>query len=1279
MATYEYNDKVKFVLPADYLFSREEDDEGNETCRIVTGEYEDDDGDTAYRFSCKVSEMTLEYETEADKLKPEELLDTIANAKENARYLKFPGTPHSMFLNMAVPLNFWGNIIKTFSLICSVCINEYHVINIVAAGTVDEEDPSENYEIYENMLTVARSIRVGGKKLPINGITAQLLSESLELTFEEDGESIDVSPTFNFINGDETTTYEYTPDGMKQIGEERFTRVTPDEKLYPHYNHLRFAGGLGFLGSAVVVNSTGTEYSFIPIESIGDDYDAGEEMKAVYSRVVAKNTGKYNLGKKAKELQKLFHVNETVFDMRHDRECELEEGLMHRAYMMSALRSFAWTLADYCNKHNSTPSEVDADVVRRIVDFVASEDWLNYDDKTYCKGLCSGSDLHVYFVPDGITQADRKKMLPGKEDLDRVKQMKEQFPTYNEILSEVHSLDELRKDLEYIYPAVKLLWDYLKKDRNYDEALLGNSADIVYAWCALALAAKEPFFSEDGPVNCFFSQPIDEETLQAKREVEEAEQAAKDAEEWIKQYGKYVQKNPVIDFNGSIFVFSGLAGHSVEKDHPTVSKVIAKGGQYRSKVSGLTNYLVVNPGYAGASKIVAVEEQLKKGKNIKVILLEDLEKALGISKANSDKPAEKHKGRAVGTRKVSSTAEYEPEKSVATKNVVLPEGVCLSDGGYVTINNDWSIKLPADWVYAADCENSCDKPFASMEYKEYKKYGNSSIAYGDNCFTVFRADEKTDAIASLASALGSAWSGKESYTVIDRSDLTVTVSYNDDEKTTYGQYVNVETAKCNYTIQYFYTDAKKTASQRHKEMEKVLKTIVPADEVLLKAASSDDSSLTPEEYLAIAEAQNAIRDLGDQFTEGKENIAKYGNYLEMQEKRKKEDEERKAKEKAAALAEGNSEKDAINMYIILTNEKKMNKLRRAQDKFYEIYEDDFPALSKAEVIKLRKDISAEMKDKTRCAYYEEKFRQYSVEDRFSVSTQNLKNVSEEPEMQVKADWAIENSKEWYEESEYAEVRRLMKNALDETRKDLDEQFNSIDSAWTKFSTGREFLQIVVSDSKSDKSDVQPSSSNFQFFIDSQLVEVKLASKGIFRMSTTVLNCFTWYWGVTVRDIWEAAMKNDVRDESDLVYDVESLAKQAMSQIRKEHPETKVSAASTSPKPTVKTNYTTNTSAVKPQTSANTTQYSTSVQPSQPAKKEGCYIATAVYGSYEAPEVMVLRQFRDEILQKTAMGRLFVKLYYRFSPYVAERLKKAKRINSFVKSVLDKWVERLNRK
>jgi DNA-directed RNA polymerase subunit RPC12/RpoP len=76
------------------------------------------------------------------------------------------------------------------------------------------------------------------------------------------------------------------------------------------------------------------------------------------------------------------------------------------------------------------------------------------------------------------------------------------------------------------------------------------------------------------------------------------------------------------------------------------------------------------------------------------------------------------------------------------------------------------------------------------------------------------------------------------------------------------------------------------------------------------------------------------------------------------------------------------------------------------------------------------------------------------------------------------------------------------------------------------------------------------------------------------------------------------------------------------------------------------------------------------------KSGGCYIATAVYGSYEAPEVMVLRKFRDEVLTKSLLGRVFIKTYYVLSPPVANWLKSAKRTNKIVKVLLDNLVNKL---
>lgn len=50
---------------------------------------------------------------------------------------------------------------------------------------------------------------------------------------------------------------------------------------------------------------------------------------------------------------------------------------------------------------------------------------------------------------------------------------------------------------------------------------------------------------------------------------------------------------------------------------------------------------------------------------------------------------------------------------------------------------------------------------------------------------------------------------------------------------------------------------------------------------------------------------------------------------------------------------------------------------------------------------------------------------------------------------------------------------------------------------------------------------------------------------------------------------------------------------------------------------------------------------------------GCFIATAAYGSYMAPEVQLLRDFRDSYLITNPAGRAFVNAYYALSPPLAD--------------------------
>ena len=54
----------------------------------------------------------------------------------------------------------------------------------------------------------------------------------------------------------------------------------------------------------------------------------------------------------------------------------------------------------------------------------------------------------------------------------------------------------------------------------------------------------------------------------------------------------------------------------------------------------------------------------------------------------------------------------------------------------------------------------------------------------------------------------------------------------------------------------------------------------------------------------------------------------------------------------------------------------------------------------------------------------------------------------------------------------------------------------------------------------------------------------------------------------------------------------------------------------------------------------------------PEATGACFIATACYGNYDALEVLVLRQFRDEQLLKSNMGSMLVRFYYFVSPPLA---------------------------
>ncbi len=70
----------------------------------------------------------------------------------------------------------------------------------------------------------------------------------------------------------------------------------------------------------------------------------------------------------------------------------------------------------------------------------------------------------------------------------------------------------------------------------------------------------------------------------------------------------------------------------------------------------------------------------------------------------------------------------------------------------------------------------------------------------------------------------------------------------------------------------------------------------------------------------------------------------------------------------------------------------------------------------------------------------------------------------------------------------------------------------------------------------------------------------------------------------------------------------------------------------------------------------------------------CFIATAAYGSADADDVMILREFRDRFLLTNPLGQRFVSCYYKYSPPIAKHIAKRPVLKKITRLVLKPLVK-----
>jgi hypothetical protein len=70
--------------------------------------------------------------------------------------------------------------------------------------------------------------------------------------------------------------------------------------------------------------------------------------------------------------------------------------------------------------------------------------------------------------------------------------------------------------------------------------------------------------------------------------------------------------------------------------------------------------------------------------------------------------------------------------------------------------------------------------------------------------------------------------------------------------------------------------------------------------------------------------------------------------------------------------------------------------------------------------------------------------------------------------------------------------------------------------------------------------------------------------------------------------------------------------------------------------------------------------------------KACFVATACFGSPEAPTVITLRKYREAVLKRTPSGRYLIRFYYKVSPPIARFLERHDQLRKYVGLALT-WI------
>lgn len=501
-----FDEHLAFDLPEDYMVERNEDEDGNETFKIQGLEEIGNDGASSWKYSFSVENGDYN--------------NSPFQASAAPITFEVPGQLECRGLSLTKEYSVAFMTFTGFAIVLYLRHDDHLYVLKSSHVFSNEIDHEAMAEWVDSLNQVLDSIRIDGLSGDFEPITPELL-------------------TSNIRNVDEMSS-----------DDNAFPIATPANDQHSHLSfHSSTKNLLSALGGNVRINQTGTEYAFnrigdvAPLDILADEKEKQSSIQKLLRRIEAAGESDFDLSETALSMSQLFRVTYEAFNPSDDREQEITSGLIRRAEMYDGLRSFAWTLMAYCEKEEISPVDVDFDTLQRLTAFIQSRNYLNYKADSFCPTLCSGDDCHIYFIPDAVSKNDKKQFSEFTgADAARMK-----------------SLDALRKDLRDIFPAIQTIYSNLADDRDPDEPLVNDVADILYAWCSMTYAARESFYSDDGPMNCMFAHPDEKNHWQERVKRGRLKEEIAAGNEWMNRYQKHLTKNPSVQISGKSFVFTGVS------------------------------------------------------------------------------------------------------------------------------------------------------------------------------------------------------------------------------------------------------------------------------------------------------------------------------------------------------------------------------------------------------------------------------------------------------------------------------------------------------------------------------------------------------------------------------------------------------------------------------------------------------------------------------------------------------------------------------------------------